>query len=92
MVASSAARACSTVSRVESNDAYQTRDNLVSISALLRLFSVVQMAYLEGFIGNRFAAADLEAGEVGGELSENLSLFVSSPHVREARVGLRTRF
>ncbi len=40
--------------RVKSNDALDTRDDLFNVAVLLRVFSALQMAYLEGFIGNRY--------------------------------------
>lgn len=42
--------------RVKSNDAFDTRDDLFNVAVLLRVFSALQVAYLEGFIGNRFDA------------------------------------
>lgn len=42
--------------RNESNDAFATRDQMTTILLLTRVFSVLQMAYLEGFVGNRFDA------------------------------------
>jgi hypothetical protein len=44
--------------RQESNDAYETRDTLLSAALLLRVFSVLQMVYLEGFVGRRYDAND----------------------------------
>ena len=40
--------------RVRSNDAYDTRDHLFNVAVLLRVFSALQVAYLEGFIGTRY--------------------------------------
>ncbi len=50
--------------RVASNDAFETRDTLVNVAILLRVFSVLQVAYLEGFIGGRYAGAGPESGPV----------------------------
>jgi hypothetical protein len=43
--------------RNESNDAFDTRDTLTNVALLTRVFSLLQMAYLEGFIGNRYDRA-----------------------------------
>jgi hypothetical protein len=48
--------------RDESNSAYQTRDTLLSAALLLRVFSVLQMVYLEGFVGRRYDAAEPALG------------------------------
>jgi len=40
--------------RGESNDAFGQSDTFLTISLLLRVASVLQMAYLEGFIGGRY--------------------------------------
>jgi len=42
--------------RNASNDAFETRDQMTTILLLTRVFSVLQMAYLEGFVGGRFDA------------------------------------
>lgn len=47
--------------RGESNDAYRRRDNFKNIALLLRVASFLEMAYLEGFIGNR-GGGDGDAG------------------------------
>jgi hypothetical protein len=80
--------------RVASNDAFSTRDNLVSVSLLLRAFSVVQTAYLEGFIGGRFnaARADLEPGEFGFALDDGVSAFAAASPAAGSRFGVRMRF
>lgn len=44
--------------REASNDDFKTRDTLLSAALLLRVFSVLQMVYLEGFVGRRYDAAD----------------------------------
>lgn len=43
--------------RQSSNDAFESRDTLLSAALLLRVFSVLQMVYLEGFVGRRYEAA-----------------------------------
>ena len=43
--------------RGNSNDAFATRDTLFNVAVLFRVFSIVQMAYLEGFVGGRFESA-----------------------------------
>jgi|GEM_PF-5674768 len=52
--------------RESSNDDFETRDTLLSAALLLRAFSVLQMIYLEGFVGRRYEAA----GEVKLSMSE----------------------
>lgn len=47
--------------RVKSNDAYDTRDKLFNVAVLLRVFSALQVAYLEGFIGTRYDAPSRSA-------------------------------
>lgn len=42
--------------RNASNDAYETRDQMTTVLLLTRVFSVLQMAYLEGFVGGRYDA------------------------------------
>lgn len=42
--------------RNASNDAFETRDQMNTILLLTRVFSVLQMAYLEGFVGGRYDA------------------------------------
>lgn len=44
--------------RQASNDAFETRDTLLSAALLLRVFSVLQMVYLEGFVGRRYDGAE----------------------------------
>jgi hypothetical protein len=44
--------------RDESNSAFETRDTLLSAALLLRVVSVLQMVYLEGFVGRRYEAVD----------------------------------
>lgn len=44
--------------RDESNSAFEERDTLLSGALLLRVVSVLQMVYLEGFVGRRYDAAD----------------------------------
>jgi hypothetical protein len=44
--------------RDESNSAFETRDTLLSAALLLRVVSVLQMVYLEGFVGRRYDATD----------------------------------
>lgn len=44
--------------RDESNSAYEDRDTLLSAALLLRVVSVLQMVYLEGFVGKRYEAQD----------------------------------
>lgn len=47
--------------RGESNDAFGIRDRYLTVAMLLRVFSVMQVAYLEGFIGGRYSEAASEA-------------------------------
>ena len=42
--------------RTDSNDAFDTRDQMTTVLLLTRVFSVLQVAYLEGFIGTRYSA------------------------------------
>jgi hypothetical protein len=44
--------------REESNSAFETRDTLLSAALLLRVVSVLQVVYLEGFIGRRYDSPD----------------------------------
>ena len=44
--------------RDASNSAYETRDTFLSAALLLRVVSVLQMVYLEGFVGRRYDAPD----------------------------------
>lgn len=72
--------------RVASNDAFETRDTLVNVAILLRVFSVLQTAYLEGFIGGRFDGA----GPEGGPLSAG---WFVAPGTRGAtQVGWRVSY
>jgi len=48
--------------RDQSNSAFEQRDTLLSAALLLRVFSVLQMVYLEGFVGRRYEAAEPELG------------------------------
>lgn len=42
--------------RTDSNGAFDTRDQMTTVLLLTRVFSVLQVAYLEGFIGTRYSA------------------------------------
>jgi len=78
--------------RGESNDAFARRDDFVNISLLLRVFSVLQMTYLEGFIGGRYdAPADLTPGEIGMQIHPEMAWFAHSTRA-DSRLGLRMRF
>ena len=76
---------------VESNDAFNTRDRFINVSILLRFFSVIQMAYFEGFIGggrfenepHRPAAADA---------SPQLSWFMAPAGAEETRMGVKVSY
>jgi len=57
--------------RNESNDAFETRDTLTNVALLTRVFSLLQMAYLEGFIGNRY---DQSVPESEGPVSRGRSV------------------
>lgn len=48
--------------RESSNSSFDTRDTLLSAALLMRVFSVLQMVYLEGFVGRRYDAAEPELG------------------------------
>jgi len=48
--------------REESNNAFETRDTFLSAALLMRVFSVLQMVYLEGFVGRRYESAEPELG------------------------------
>jgi len=56
--------------RDESNSAFETRDTLLSAALLLRVVSVLQVVYLEGFVGRRYESQDATqvglAGPQGG--------------------------
>ncbi len=86
--------------RVASNDAYDTRNTFRSISLILRVFSVLQVAYLEGFIGGRYHTRSAYEGPgVGGALADlekshgaRVNWFVDAGSIRQARVGLQVRY
>jgi hypothetical protein len=55
-----------------SNDAFETRDTFLSAALLLRVVSVLQMIYLEGFVGRRYESAeDMQLGMAGPQASWN---------------------
>ena len=84
--------------RTESNDDYSKRDTLHSVSLILRVLSVVQVAYLEGFIGGRYKS-DYEGPGVGGSLAHleeshgaQVNWFVDAGNIQNARLGLQVRY
>ncbi len=84
--------------RTASNDAYDKSNTFRSISLILRVFSVVQVAYLEGFVGGRYKS-DYEGPGVGGSLAHleeshgaQVNWFVDAGSIRQARLGLQVRY
>ena len=84
--------------RVESNDDYSKRDTLHSVSLILRVLSVVQVAYLEGFIGGH-GKNSYEGPGVGGSVADleqsygaQVHWFVDAANIQNARVGLQVRY
>ncbi|HKI84254.1 MAG TPA: hypothetical protein VKA63_07960 [Candidatus Krumholzibacteria bacterium] len=84
--------------RTASNDAYGNRDKFLTASLLLRLFSVLQVAYLEGFIGGRYNN-DYEGPGVGGSLAHlqkshgaQVNWFVDARSLDHTRLGLQVRY
>ncbi len=73
--------------RGKSNDAFNRRDLFLSASLLLRVFSVLEMAYLEGFIGNRFGS-----NSASYEDAPQVSMYVSPLVQRETKVGLKVTY
>ena len=79
--------------RVKSNDAYQTRDQLFNAAVLLRVFSVLQTAYLEGFIGGRYDAADVGAAAPREDLDRPRAAWVLAPFEGDgALVGWKVEY
>lgn len=71
--------------RGESNDAFGRSDTYLTISLLLRVASVLQMAYLEGFIGGRY--------NEGPGLDDPGQVLVVSDVVRDqTRFGLQVSY
>ena len=77
--------------RGEANDAYELRDTLLSVSLLLRVFSLMQTAYLEGFIGGRFGAPQAD-GALLLPLGESLHGFAQTTLRGDSFVGLGAQF
>ncbi len=84
--------------RTASNDAYGNRDKFLTASLLLRLVSVLQVAYLEGFIGGRYKN-DYEGPGVGGSLAHwqkshgaQVNWFVDARSIDHTRLGLQVRY
>jgi len=84
--------------RTASNDAYGNRDKFVTASLLLRLVSVLQVAYLEGFIGGHYSN-DYDGPGVGGSLAHlqkshgaQVNWFVDAQNIENTRLGLQVRY
>jgi hypothetical protein len=84
--------------RTASNDAYGNRDKFLTASLLLRLVSVLQVAYLEGFIGGHYNT-DYEGPGVGGSLAHlqkshgaQVNWFVDAQNIDNTRLGLQVRY
>jgi hypothetical protein len=77
--------------RGEANDAYELRDTLLSVSLLLRVFSLLQVAYLEGFIGQRFGAPSADGG-LSLPLGEQLHGFARTDLRGDSYLGLGASF
>ncbi len=83
--------------RTESNDAYESRDRYLAVSLLLRVFSVLEVAYLEGFIGGKYNNG-YEGPGVGGTLTQSdldgrrLNWFVDASNPKQSRLGLQLRY
>jgi hypothetical protein len=84
--------------RNASNDDYKWRDRFLSLSLLMRVFSVVEVAYLEGFIGGKYNN-DYEGPGIGGKVARlgdedgaRLNWFVDASRPTESRLGLQLRY
>jgi hypothetical protein len=84
--------------RKDSNDAYETRDRLLTLNLLTRVLSVLQVAYLEGFIGGRYdndyegPGLGASLARVGGEEGALVSFFATPRGLHETRLGLQVRY
>jgi hypothetical protein len=76
--------------RKASNDAYNAKGRFINVSILLRFFSVIQMAYFEGFIGgDRFKN---DAQPAAAQDPPQLSLFMNPAGSRETRMGVKVSY
>jgi hypothetical protein len=73
--------------RGKSNDAFDREDRFLVGALLLRVFSMLQMAYLEGFIGGRYSETSPSAGS-----APRSALVVEPRGLEEARLGWRVTY
>lgn len=89
--------------RGESNDAFSNRDKFLTINLITRVISVLDVAYLEGFIGGRYkqesprtsgahTARALAQELAARELDPRLSLYLAPRGLDETRVGLKVSY
>jgi hypothetical protein len=89
--------------RGESNDAFSNRDKFLTLNLITRVISVLDVAYLEGFIGGRYkhesprtsgahTAESLAQELAARELDPRLSLYLAPRGLDETRLGLRVNY
>ena len=72
--------------RRDSNDQFTNRDNLMYFNLLLRLFSLFQVAYLQGMLGGGDSGPKLEAGGV------DVGIFAEPMGLTASRVGVKVSY
>lgn len=77
--------------RGESNDAFNARDRFINVSILLRFFSVVQMAYFEGFIGGGRFENDARR-PAPADAPPRFGWFMAPAGAEETRMGVKVSY